>query len=164
MAARGDDPRFAEVDEACAAQLRFPGERLATFTCSFGAADVSSYRLVGACGDLRVEPAYEYAEGLAHQLRLDGRSRIRRFAKRDQFAPQLLHFSDAIRLDREPEPSGLEGRIDVQIIEALQRAVESGGAVALPVLRGDRAPTPRQARSLVPVRRPSLVRARAGSR
>ena len=42
--------------------LRFPGERLAPFTCSFGAADVASYRIVGTKGDLRVEPAYEYAE------------------------------------------------------------------------------------------------------
>ena len=36
----------------CRRGLRFPGERLATFTCSFGAADVSEYRVVGTKGDL----------------------------------------------------------------------------------------------------------------
>ncbi|HSJ98818.1 MAG TPA: Gfo/Idh/MocA family oxidoreductase [Myxococcota bacterium] len=163
MRARSADPRFGEVNEAVAAQLRFPGERLASFVCSFGAADVSSYRLVGTRGDLRVEPAYEYAEGLVHHLTLDGRTRTRRFAKRDQFAPELLHFSDAIRADRAPEPSGLEGKIDVQIIQALQRAAESGAAVSLPPLHSDRPPAPRQARSLVPVRKPALVRARSAS-
>src|SRR5512145_1359159 len=47
MSARGDDPRFAEVDEMTSALLRFPGGRLASFTASFGAADVSTYQLVG---------------------------------------------------------------------------------------------------------------------
>jgi glucose-fructose oxidoreductase len=162
--ARSRDPRFAEVDESCAAVLRFPGERLATFTCSFGAADVSSYRLVGARGDLRVEPAYEYATGLAHHLTIDGRTRTRRFPRRDQFAPELLHFSQAIRSDATPEPSGLEGKVDVQIIRALLRSAQDGAPVALPALRGDRPPGPRQARSLVPVRKPALVRVRSASR
>jgi glucose-fructose oxidoreductase len=161
---RGRDPRFDEVDEACAGLLRFPGERIASFVCSFGASDVSSYRLVGTRGDVRLEPAYEYVEPLVRHLTVGGRTHTRRHPKRDQFAPELLHFSDSIRTGREPEPSGREGRIDVQIIEALQRAAESGTAVPLPRLKGDRPPGPRQARSLVPVRKPALVRARSGSR
>ena len=32
--------------------MRFPDERLASFTCSFGAADVSRYRLIGTKGVL----------------------------------------------------------------------------------------------------------------
>jgi glucose-fructose oxidoreductase len=162
--ARGDDPRFAEIDEAVSAVLRFPGERLAAFTCSFGAADVSSYRIVGSKGDLRVEPGYEYAEGLAHQLTVDGRKRSKRFPKRDQFAPELLHFSDCILNGTEPEPSGLEGRIDVAIVEALQRSAERGERVELPGFRADRPPAPEQATRRPPVRKPALVRARSGSR
>src|SRR5687768_16104791 len=42
--ARSKDRRFREVDEMTSAVLRFPGERLATFTCSFGAADTATYR------------------------------------------------------------------------------------------------------------------------
>jgi glucose-fructose oxidoreductase len=164
MSARSGDPRFEEVDEAVSAQLRFPAERLGSFTCSFGAADVSSYRIVGTRGDLRVEPAYEYAEGLAHHLTIGGKTRTRRFAKRDQFGPELLHLSDAIRAKREPEPSGHEGRVDVQIIEALLRSLESRAPLVLPALRGDRPPQPKQAQSLAPVGKPRLVRARSGSR
>ena len=38
----GGDPRFEGVDEATSAILRFPGDRVATFTSSFGVADASS--------------------------------------------------------------------------------------------------------------------------
>jgi len=59
------DPRFGQCEEMTSAILRFPGrERLASFTCSFGAADVGSYRVVGTQGDVVMDPAYEYAEPL----------------------------------------------------------------------------------------------------
>lgn len=164
MSARGDDPRFAEVDEMTSALLRFPGGRLASFTASFGAADVSTYQLVGTRGDLRLDPAYEYQSALAHRLTIGGRTRARRFAKRDQFAPELLHFSDCILRDREPEPSGVEGLIDIEIIEALLRSAQSGRVVELPAFPRERAPSPRQARRLPPVRKPKLVRAESASR
>jgi glucose-fructose oxidoreductase len=164
MAATGAEPRFAEVEEAVSAVLRFPGERLAAFTCSFGASDVSSYRLVGTRGELRVEPAYDYTEALVHHLTVDGRTRRRSFAVRDQFAPELLHFSTCIREDEEPEPSGREGRIDVEIIEALHRSAQRGAAIDLPALGGDRPPSPRQARRLPPVRKPPLVHAKSAGR
>jgi predicted dehydrogenase len=164
LAATGAEPRFAEIEEAISCVLRFPQERLAAFTCSFGAADVSSYRLVGLRGDLRVEPAYEYAEPLVHHLTVGGRMRTRSFALRDQFAPELLHFSACIRQDEEPEPSGREGKVDVQIIEALHRSAERGAAIDLPILEGDRRPEPRQAKRLPPVRKPRLVHAKSAGR
>jgi glucose-fructose oxidoreductase len=161
---RGREPRFAEVDEALSAVMEFPGDRLASFTCSFGAAPVSSYRLVGSEGDLRVEPAYEYTEPLVHHLTLRGRTRTRRFRWRDQFAPELLHFSRCIQQREQPEPSGREGLVDLQIIEAIQRAAQSGRVVELPPLEGDRPPARRQAHSLPPVRKPKLVKVRNASR
>jgi glucose-fructose oxidoreductase len=164
LSARGDDPRFREVDEMTSAILRFPGDRLASFTSSFGAADVSSYRLVGTRAELRVEPAYEYVGELALHVTRDGRTRTRRFARHDQFAAELLHFSDCVLKDREPEPSGVEGMIDVRIIEALEASAKSGSVVALPEFPGERRPSRRQARSLPPVRKPRLVRAASGSR
>jgi predicted dehydrogenase len=164
MSAQGDDPRFREVDEMTSAILRFPGNRFAAFTSSFGAADVSAYRIVGTKGDLRVEPAYEYQGHLAHHLTLAGRSRTRRFGKRDQFGPELIYFSDCVLRDREPEPSGLEGMIDVKIIEALQFAAQSGRSVPLPAFPRERKPALRQGRRLPPVRKPSLVRAESASR
>src|SRR3954470_8276496 len=93
-----------DVEESVSCVLRFPNERLASFTCSFGAAKVSEYRLVGTQGDLMVDPAYEYAAPLKHRLTLDGEPKERRFAKRDQFAPELLYFSDCVLRGHDPEP------------------------------------------------------------
>ena len=122
---------IGDVEESVAAVLRFPGERLASFTCSFGAADVSEYRLVGTKGDLALEPAYEYAMALQHRLTLNGERKERRFAKRDQFAPELLYFSDCVLKNHAPEPGPEEGLADVRVIRALYRSAHSGQPVAL---------------------------------
>ena len=62
------------------------------------------------------------------QITVDGKTtRARAFPKRDQFAPELLYFSDCIRKDREPEPSGREGLADVRVIRALLRVGAHAG-------------------------------------
>lgn len=155
--AKNGEKRFREVDEMTSAVLRFPGDRLASFTCSFGAESVRSYQIVGTKGDLRVDPAYEYAEALEHHLTVGGKTQTQKFARRDQFAPELLHFSDCIANDREPEPSGLEGLIDVRIIRALQRSAKTGKPVKLAASRQKRRPTTRQEIKRPPVRKPKLV-------
>jgi len=152
-----------QVEEAVTGWLRFPGDRLATFSCSFGAAKVSEYRVVGTKGDLCVEPAYDYARPLKHRLTLDGDTRERRYAKRDQFAPELLYFSDCILLNREPEPGAEEGLADVRVIRALYRSAETGQPVELePFERRDR-PSLEQEIRRPPIDKPDVIHARAPS-
>lgn len=122
-----DDPRFSEVPEAVSATMTFPGERLASFTVSFGAADTGEYRVVGTKGDLRLDPAYTYAEELAQFLTVDGKTKEKTFDKRDQFAPELIRFSEHVLEGSDPEPSGTEGLIDVMIVEAIQKSMKDGG-------------------------------------
>src|SRR3954465_2770998 len=57
---RRDDPRFAEIHEGMTVLLRFPGDRLAQFTVSFGSAEQDNYRIVGTEGHIELEEAYEY--------------------------------------------------------------------------------------------------------
>jgi predicted dehydrogenase len=123
---------LGEVEESMSAVLRFSGERLASFICSFGAADVSEYRLIGTKGDLALEPAYEYAMALQHRLTIEGQRKERRFAKRDQFAPELLYFSDCVLKNLDPEPGADEGLADVRVIRALYRSAQTGQPVELP--------------------------------
>ncbi|HYJ11935.1 MAG TPA: Gfo/Idh/MocA family oxidoreductase, partial [Polyangiaceae bacterium] len=52
------------VDDTTTAILQFPHHRVAQFTVGNSCAAVSSYRISGTDGNLRVEPAYDYAEGL----------------------------------------------------------------------------------------------------
>ncbi|HEX6690412.1 MAG TPA: Gfo/Idh/MocA family oxidoreductase [Burkholderiales bacterium] len=151
--------RLGEVEESASAVLHFPGERLASFTCSFGAAKVSSYRIAGPKGDLAVEPAFEYAVALRHRLTLDGETRERRFARRDQFAPELLYFSDCILQNREPEPGADEGLADVRVIRALYQSAESGRPVELPPFEKRERPSLEQEIRRPPVEKPEVIRA-----
>jgi predicted dehydrogenase len=151
--------RFREVEEMTGALLRFPGDRLATFTCSFGGADVSAYHLVGTKGDLRLDPAYEYAGELTLVATVDGRKQERTYAKRDQFAPELLHFSDCILTGRDPHPGGDEGLADVRVIRALYESARTGRPVTLGAFETPPRPTRAKEERRPPVRKPELVRA-----
>ena len=159
----GTDRRFREVDEMTAALLHFPGDRLASFVCSFGAADVSSYDLLGTKGSVRVDPAYEYVGPLKQAITIDGKSRSREFPWRDQFAPELIYFSDCILKNTAPEPSGLEGLIDVQIVQALYRSAESGKPVPLTMPKKQHWPTVKQVLRRPRVRKPQLVHVQSPS-
>lgn len=139
MSNTGKDSRFKEVDEMTGAILRFPQGRLATFTVSFGAADNSTYDLVGTDASLRLENAYEYALPMRMKFYKDGKTYKKRFMKRDQFAAELLYFSDCILENREPEPSGWEGLADVKIVRALLRSARTGHVVHMdPIEKKDR--------------------------
>ena len=119
--------------------------------------------VAGTRGDLCVEPAYDYARPLRHRLTLDGETRERRYAKRDQFAPELLYFSDCILLNREPEPGAEEGLADVRVIRALYRSAETGRPVELEPFERSERPSLEQEIRRPPVDKPEVIRARAPS-
>jgi glucose-fructose oxidoreductase len=164
MTATGSDKRFHEVEEMAGATLRFPGERLASFICSFGASDQATYDVVGTKGSLKLKNAYEYASEIEMSLTIEGRKQVRHFSRRDQFAPELLYFSNCILCDKEPEPSGLEGSADVRIIEAIYKSAQTHRPVRLPRLTRSQRPSMRQEFHRPPVREPQLVHAHSSSR
>ncbi|HEV7476352.1 MAG TPA: Gfo/Idh/MocA family oxidoreductase [Burkholderiales bacterium] len=155
----GTAGKLGEVEETASAVLRFPGERSAAFTCSFGTQKVSEYRLAGDKGDLAVEPAYEYAVALRHRLTIDGETRERRFARRDQFAPELLYFSDCVLQNHEPEPGADEGLADVRVIRALYRSAETGRPVELAPFEKRERPSLEQEIRRPPVEKPEVIKA-----
>jgi glucose-fructose oxidoreductase len=154
---------LSNVDESTAAILRFQGERVASFVTSFNASDVGFYQIVGTKGDLRVDPAYEYAEGLAYELTVDGKTERKRIGRRDQFAAELIYFSDCIKKDRSPEPDASDGLQDVRIIRALYESAETGKPVEIPPFESSRQPGPDQVISKPPVREPELIKVESGS-
>jgi predicted dehydrogenase len=164
FSANKGDRRFQHCEETTSAILRFPGrERLATFTCSFGAADVSHYRVVGSEGELVMEPAYEYAGELRQRLTVKGRTREKTFAKRDQFAPELISFSDCILSGAPAEPSGWEGLADVRIVRALYHSADIGQPVPLEPFSKEDRPSLEQEIRRAPVSQPDLVNTEAPS-
>lgn len=136
MTTSTDDPRFREIDEMCSVSLRFPDSRLANFVISFGAASESSYEVIGSSGKILLENAYQYSEKMTLTLKAEGhKEKIKSFAPHDQFAPEILYFSDCILNDLQPEPSAEEGLLDVKIICALLASARINRPVLLDYFR-----------------------------
>ncbi len=123
------DDRFTEVDEMLAVVLKFPKNRLATFTCSFGASDCSEYKVVGTKASLTLENAYDYSLPMKLFFTKDEKTTVKKYPKHDQFGAEILYFSNCILNNLAPEPSLKEGLIDLQIIRAIQRSSETGETV-----------------------------------
>jgi predicted dehydrogenase len=163
-ATRSSDRRFREIEENVVAAMRFKDERLASFNCSFGGADRSTYTVTGTRGSVTLDPAYEYVQAITSRVRIGERDRTRRFAKRDQFAAELEYFSQCILDDRTPEPTGAEGLADVRIIEAMHRSIKSGGWIDVKASVPKRRPTTKQNIRRPPVpSEPDLVDVKSAS-
>jgi glucose-fructose oxidoreductase len=100
---------------------------------------------------------------LQHRLTLDGEVKERRFAKRDQFAPELLYFSDCVLKNQDPEPSADEGLADVRVIRALYRSAQTGQPVELTPYEKRARPSLEQEIRRPPVDKPQTVHTQAPS-
>src|SRR5271166_4112950 len=132
FSARLEDRRFAKVEESTSAILRFSEGRLATFTCSFGAARESVYEVVGTKAVLRADPAFDRARPATHDIISSGQKQERVFPQQDQFAQELIEFSECVLSGQDhPRASGEDGLADVRIIEALLRSAQTGQPMKL---------------------------------
>ena len=162
VAFRGNngEGRFEKNEEMVSVLLRFPKDRLANFTVSFGAAHVGHYTVIGTKGTLTADPAYNYSTDMHLRLSADGETGERVYPKRDQFAAELIYFSNCALENRQPEPSGEEGLIDVQIVNAAYRACETGTTVPIPATHRNLRPGPSQVIHRPPVEKPELLHAK----
>ncbi len=161
--ANNGEARFDEVDEMTSVVMRFPKDRLAMFTCSFGAEKVSEYQIIGTKGDLRVTPAYTYHGDITYELTVNGKRKEKTFPTGDQFAAELIYFSDCIINDRKPESSGEEGLIDMQIIEAIYRSIKNRRFIKLITAEKRKRPTLKQEIHRPPVKKPELIKVESPS-
>ncbi len=138
------EARFKGTEEMASVVMRFPEGQLATFTCSFGAAEIGRYTLVGTKGTLTADPGYDYVMPLKLETVVNEKTTKKAFAKRDQFAAEIVYFSDCILRNRQAEPSGLEGLADVRIVEAIYRSAKSRKTVKLSAFDQKRRPGPQQ--------------------
>jgi len=157
------EKRFQKCEEMMSVTLRFPKDRLATFLVSFNASPVGRFTVAGTKGMLTLDPAYEYAADKRLRVTADDTTNERIFPRADEFGPELEYFSDCILENREPEPSGEEGLIDVQIVRAAYRAAETGRAVPIKIERKYARPEPGQKIEKPAVEEPELVHARMPS-
>lgn len=130
MTANSGDIRFDKCDETVSVIMRFPNERLANFTISFGSFESSDYEIVGTKGRIRLEHAYDYAEEMKLRVFTEGaKEKVKNFKKRDQFSAELIYFSECILKNIEPEPNASEGLADIKVIEAIYKSLKFGRPV-----------------------------------
>ena len=140
-------------------QLRFPEDRLAQFSVAYGLISVDEYRVVGDEGALLVSPGYTLNDGLHHTLKVGESTTETKFRAADQFAGETAYFSDCILQDRDPEPDGEEGWLDVRILAAVERALATGREQELPPTYRSKRPSLDQRSDLPPASKPALVHA-----
>lgn len=159
-----EDMRFSEVPEMWSAILRFPNDRLASFSCSFGAHDTDHFEVVGTKGSLRLYNSYEYAYPMQMILTSGEKRWKRNFPKKDQFGAELEYFSNCILKDLQPEPSGVEGLADVRIIEALIHSANLREAIRIEPVKKSSRPSSEQLVEKPPIKnKASLIHATSPS-
>ncbi len=146
-------------DDTVAITLRFPGNRIAQFTVGYGPNAVNEYRVVGDKGDLLVQKGFAFPGPLTHQLTIGDTMTSRTFKALDQFGAETRYFSDCILHDRDPEPDAEEGRLDVRVVAAIERALETGGAQTLEPYHRAKHPLADQAIELPAITPPPLINA-----
>ncbi len=153
--------RGLDIDDMVSVTLRFPGERLAQFTVGFTGASIDQIRLVGTTGELEIDPAFMFGPGMSigHRSTVGGRKATRSFPVTDQFGGQTEYFVDCVRSGADPEPDGEEGLLDMFVIEAVERALQTGQPQTLPERTRARRPEPSQAITLPLAPTPELVNA-----
>lgn len=145
--------------DTVAVHLRFPEDRIAQFTVAYGLNGVDEYRLVGDEGTLRVSPGFGFGSGLRHTLTVGESTSETAFREVDQFAGETAYFSDCILNGLDPEPDGEEGWLDVRVVAAIGRALETGRAQELAPAYRSKRPLPDQGFDLAPAAMPPLVHA-----
>ena len=146
-------------DDTVSVTLRFPGERIAQFTVGYGPNTVNEYRVCGDSGDLLVRSGFAFPGPISHTLTIGETTTERAFPKLDQFGAETQYFSRCILDDEDPEPDAEEGRLDVRVIEAIERALETGRPQELERYHRAKHPSLSQGIELPAITVPPLVNA-----
>ncbi|QEH32262.1 Glucose--fructose oxidoreductase precursor [Aquisphaera giovannonii] len=133
------DPRFAEVEDRIAFQLKFPSGVLADCRSYYSAHESRRCRVMAERGWIDMDPAFSY-QGLRMKV-----ARVERGAEHvsevrlpspDQFAAEMDHMAERAARGERPHTPGEEGLQDQRIIEAIYRAAREGRPVPLAAAPG----------------------------
>ena len=160
---KAGEKRFTDMDEMVTAVMKFPGDRLAHFTISFGANPAAKYTVVGTEGSLEVDKGYSYTEPHVHEVTVGESSpKTTTYKLRDQFGGETQYFSDCVLDDQAPEPDGWEGLADVRVIKALEESIRTGRPVGVaPLPERPQRPGQGQVRKLGHVKQGELIHAKS---
>jgi predicted dehydrogenase len=131
------DPRFKDVEENVAWQMRFPSGVVARLACSYGAHEARPARLYFEKAVVQLEPAFAY-KGL--RLKVIHRSADREdvevmeerlMGETNQFATEIDHMAECVITGRRPRTPGEEGLQDHKLMEAIYKSAADNRPVKL---------------------------------
>ncbi len=121
------DPRFREVEDVVAWQMRFPGGTLFNGSTSYSYAFTNSIQVIGTRGVMTFDPSIEYH---AQRLRIRaGGERVIQWSPIDQFAREMDHFCASVAENVPVVADGEEGMQDVRLMLAILEAGRTGRPV-----------------------------------
>ena len=153
----GRDVNFEDVVSVV---LTFPEQRIAQFVVDYSGSTTQRYEIIGDRGSAEVFPAYMYGPdtGIAYRTVIGGKSEQRTHAPTEQFGGETEYFSQCVLDNREPEPDGEEGWLDVRVLAAVERSLRAGGQPqVLSHYTRLKRPERSQVRTLEPVKPPELI-------
>jgi len=108
--------------------LKYPNEHLASFTVSFVGETFEKYQVVGTRGVAEMSPCYTFFPGtkLRYTITIDGKEEVKQHRDTDQFSGEIQYFSECVIQDLEIECDGEEGLLDVRVIDAIAKSLNTG--------------------------------------
>ncbi len=122
-----DDPRFKEVEETIAFELRFASGLIASCLSSYGFG-CNRFRVYGTEGQLESEPFLSYQGNHLWQYRGRVREELE-IEPANHFAAEMDNFSDCILTGKPTITPGEEGLRDLKIITATYESARTGKVV-----------------------------------
>lgn len=124
-----NDPRFKEVEETVAFDLRFKSGAIGSCLSSYGFG-CNRFRVYGTAGQIQSEPFLSY-QGNRLWKGNDRQGDGLTIAPGNHFALEMDHFAQCALEDKTPKTPGEEGLRDVKVITAIYEAAKSGATVKL---------------------------------
>jgi predicted dehydrogenase len=129
-----DPALFPEVEEGIAFSMYFPGGLVAQASTCYSAALSSMLYLEGTRGSVSLTPAFPYEQERVLSGRFGDEKLQKTFPVVDEFRPQIEAFSRAIRGGPLPPSCGVDGYLDMAIIEAIYRSAAAGAPHAVELI------------------------------
>ena len=130
-----DDPRFKEVESHCSFVLKFPSGFIATCTTAYDVHRSTFLRMEGSEAWGEMSPAFGYHGSKLRFGRLDDSKHEETvepsIPDKDQFALEMDHFAECVRIGKTPRTPGEEGLQDQRVIDAIYKSAATGRAVRL---------------------------------
>lgn len=119
---RSPTEAFAAVDEHVSFSVEFEDGVLGSYSASQSALESSQLHVTGTTGELRLDPVFFGEIGVT--VRDGTRESVVTFEQGNAIREEFDYFASRVLTDREIEPDGRHGLVDMRAIDAIYEAAE----------------------------------------